>query len=149
MPWPTNFAPPYLGPDMDYTLFKWLAPTLEYMEGGGKPSPASQMLLVVVIWRGKNRRSCTCKIHNVIELSTKNKEHRLYLYPSMFSRVLFVTSTRSRSIKQGSTVQWWTLRECRNKVDRFTQDRKIARLATIAVTTTLSKKNNNMIYSYS
>jgi len=52
---------------MNYTLFKWLAPTLEYMEGGGQPSPGSQMLLVAVIWRGKNRRSFTSSLQNVIE----------------------------------------------------------------------------------
>ena len=64
-----NFAPPYLGLDMDYTLFKWHGPTLEYMEGGAMPSPGSQILLVVVLWRGKNRRSCTCQLHNVVERS--------------------------------------------------------------------------------
>ena len=54
---------------MDYTLFKWLAPTLEYMEGGGKPSPGSQMLVVAVLWRGKNRQSFTCQLHNIVERS--------------------------------------------------------------------------------
>ena len=37
---------------MDYTLFKWLAPTLEYTEGGGKPSLGFQMLVVVVLYGG-------------------------------------------------------------------------------------------------
>ena len=73
MPWPTNFTPPYICPDMDYTLFKWLAPTLEYMEGGGKSSPGSQMLVVVVLWRGKSRRSFRCPLQNVIERFMQSK----------------------------------------------------------------------------
>jgi len=62
---------------MDYTLFKWLAPTLEYMEGRGKPSPGSQMVFVVVLWRGKNRRSCRCQLQNVIERSVYIRVLRL------------------------------------------------------------------------
>ena len=147
MPWPTNFAPPYLGPDMDYTLFKWLAPTLEYMEGGGKLSPGSQMLVVDVLQRGKNRRSFTCQLHNVAEWSTQNKEPRLYLYPSMLSWVSFVTSTRSRSIKDWlcsdqprnnavdrSVASLWHDDVCSTTIDTITQDRLIT-IATIANTT--------------
>ena len=47
------------------------------------PSPGSQMSLVIVLWRSKNRRSYRCLLHNIVGVLIKNKEHRLYLYASI------------------------------------------------------------------